>query len=149
MHFLQNVFEMTALTIISVINHYHINRLHLFWDILYNRCNITEYITKEIYTLSYVLSFCWGIVFDVTCGQWLTGRSDFDQRLARLPDQGTLRGWRIRVRRRSLTARPASSNILGRGQPMRWSCLIALTVKVWGWLWGSGTTSSARELYIH
>ena len=35
MHFLLDVFEMTAITLVSVINHYHINGLHLFWDNLY------------------------------------------------------------------------------------------------------------------
>ena len=35
MHFLQNVFQMTAIALVSVINHYHINELHLFWDTLY------------------------------------------------------------------------------------------------------------------
>ena len=28
--FLQNVFQMTAIVLVSVINHYHINGLHLF-----------------------------------------------------------------------------------------------------------------------
>ena len=37
MHFLKDVFQMTSFTLISVINHYHINRLHLFWDTLYFR----------------------------------------------------------------------------------------------------------------
>ena len=32
MHFLQDVFQMTALAIVSVINHYHRNGLHPFWD---------------------------------------------------------------------------------------------------------------------
>ena len=35
MHFLQDVDQMTATALISVINHHHINRLHLFWDNLY------------------------------------------------------------------------------------------------------------------
>ena len=35
MHFLQNGFHMTAIALISVINHYHINGLHLFLDTLY------------------------------------------------------------------------------------------------------------------
>ena len=30
MHFLQDAFQMTAIALASVINHYHINRLHLF-----------------------------------------------------------------------------------------------------------------------
>ena len=34
MHFLLDVFEMTAIELFSVINHYHINGLHLFWDAL-------------------------------------------------------------------------------------------------------------------
>ena len=40
MHFLQDVFQMTAITLVPVINHYHINGLHLFWDILYNKAMI-------------------------------------------------------------------------------------------------------------
>ena len=34
-HFLQDVFQMTAIALVSVINPYHINGLHLFWDTLY------------------------------------------------------------------------------------------------------------------
>ena len=33
--YLQDVFEMAAIECISVINHFHINGLHLFWDSLY------------------------------------------------------------------------------------------------------------------
>ena len=33
--FLQNMFQKTAFAFISVINHYHINGLHQFWDTLY------------------------------------------------------------------------------------------------------------------
>ena len=33
-HFLQDVFQMTAIVLVSVINH-HINGLYLFWDTLY------------------------------------------------------------------------------------------------------------------
>ena len=36
MYFLQDVFQMSAIALVSVINHYHINGLHLFWDIQYN-----------------------------------------------------------------------------------------------------------------
>ena len=35
MHFLQDMFQITAIALISLINHYHINGLHLFWDTLY------------------------------------------------------------------------------------------------------------------
>ena len=35
MHFLQDMFQMTAIVPVTVINHYHINGLHLFWDTLY------------------------------------------------------------------------------------------------------------------
>ena len=35
MHFLQEVFQIITKAFVSVINHYHINGLHLFWDILY------------------------------------------------------------------------------------------------------------------
>ena len=35
MHFLLDGFQMTAITLVSVINPYHINGLHLFWDSLY------------------------------------------------------------------------------------------------------------------
>ena len=30
MHFLQDVFQMTTIALVSIINHYHINGLHLF-----------------------------------------------------------------------------------------------------------------------
>ena len=33
--FLQDVFQKNATALVSVINHYHINGLHLFWDTLY------------------------------------------------------------------------------------------------------------------
>ena len=32
MHFLLDVFQMTAIMIVAVINHYFIYGLHLFWD---------------------------------------------------------------------------------------------------------------------
>ena len=35
MYFLQDVFQMTAVVLVSVINHYHFKGLHLFWDTLY------------------------------------------------------------------------------------------------------------------
>ena len=35
MHFLQDVFQMTAIVPVSVINQYHNNELNLFWDTLY------------------------------------------------------------------------------------------------------------------
>ena len=35
MHFLLDVFQMTTIALVSVINHYPINGLHLFWDTLY------------------------------------------------------------------------------------------------------------------
>ena len=34
--FLQDLFQMTGIVLLSVINHYHINGLHLFWDTLYD-----------------------------------------------------------------------------------------------------------------
>ena len=34
-HFLQDVFLMAAIALVSVINHSYINALHLFWDILH------------------------------------------------------------------------------------------------------------------
>ena len=34
MHFLQDVFQMTAIAFVSIINHYPNNGLHLFWDTL-------------------------------------------------------------------------------------------------------------------
>ena len=34
MHFLQDVSQMTAIVLVSVINHYHIYGFHLFWDTL-------------------------------------------------------------------------------------------------------------------
>ena len=35
MHFLLDMFQMTTIVFVSVINNYHIIGLHLFWDILY------------------------------------------------------------------------------------------------------------------
>ena len=35
MYFLQDMFQMRDIVLVSVINHYHSNGLHLFWDILY------------------------------------------------------------------------------------------------------------------
>ena len=35
MHFLQDVFQMTIIALVSVINHNHINGLYLFWYTLY------------------------------------------------------------------------------------------------------------------
>ena len=35
MYFLQEVFQMTTIALLSVINRYHINGLHLFWDTFY------------------------------------------------------------------------------------------------------------------
>ena len=35
MHFLQDMFQITTIAPISVIYHYHINGLHLFWNTLY------------------------------------------------------------------------------------------------------------------
>ena len=34
-HFLQDLFQMTAIALVSVINHCHINRLNLLLDTLY------------------------------------------------------------------------------------------------------------------
>ena len=36
MHFLQDVFQIIAIALVSEINHYHTNGLHLFLDTLYN-----------------------------------------------------------------------------------------------------------------
>ena len=35
MHFSQDVFQMTAIALESIINNYYVNELHLFWDTLY------------------------------------------------------------------------------------------------------------------
>ena len=34
-HFLHYMFQMTAIALVSVINHYHINGLHPFWNTVY------------------------------------------------------------------------------------------------------------------
>ena len=39
-YFLQDVFQMTAIELISAINYYHINGLHLFWDTLVNNYSL-------------------------------------------------------------------------------------------------------------
>ena len=46
-HFWQDMFQMTAITLVSVINHYHINGLHLLWDTLYITREISIIIYKE------------------------------------------------------------------------------------------------------
>ena len=38
--FLQDVFKMTVIAGVLVINHYHMNGLHLFWNALYFEANI-------------------------------------------------------------------------------------------------------------
>ena len=45
MHFLQDVIQMTVIALVSVINHYHINGLHLFWDTLHIAC--IKYLKKD------------------------------------------------------------------------------------------------------
>ena len=35
MYFLQNMFQMTGIVLVTEISHYHINGLHLFWDTVY------------------------------------------------------------------------------------------------------------------
>ena len=37
MDFLSEGFQMTEIALVSVINHYHINGLHVFWDIVCKR----------------------------------------------------------------------------------------------------------------
>ena len=34
MHFLSDVFQMTAIALVSAINHYQFNGLYLFWDVI-------------------------------------------------------------------------------------------------------------------
>ena len=48
MHFLQDVFQMTAIALVSETNHYHINELHLFWDTLYLNINNERLISNRI-----------------------------------------------------------------------------------------------------
>ena len=45
MHFLQDVFQMTAIALVSVINDYYTKGLHLFWDTLY----LSMFTTKNTY----------------------------------------------------------------------------------------------------
>ena len=46
-HFLEDMFQMIAIALVSVINHYYIHGLHLFWDTLYIGTNrIIILITK-------------------------------------------------------------------------------------------------------
>ena len=54
LHFLQDVFQMTAIVLVSVINHYHINGLHLFWDILY--INTLNHLTVCKRMLNWIIS---------------------------------------------------------------------------------------------
>ena len=48
-HFLQNVFQITVIALVSEIKHYQNDRLHLFWDSLYKK--------KIIFVPFIVLSF--------------------------------------------------------------------------------------------
>ena len=50
MHFLQDVFQMITFALVSVINQFHINELHLFWDTLYS---ISFFFVKSLFK-----SFC-------------------------------------------------------------------------------------------
>ena len=42
-HFLQDVFQMTYIALVSVINPNYINGFHLFWDNLYNHMVSSNY----------------------------------------------------------------------------------------------------------
>ena len=53
MHFLQDVLQMTAIAFVSVIKNYHINELHLFWDILYTHAHTHIYIYIYIYIYNF------------------------------------------------------------------------------------------------
>ena len=48
--FLQDVYQMTTIVLLSEINHYHINKLHLFWDTLF------MYVYIPLASLTYRLS---------------------------------------------------------------------------------------------
>ena len=39
-HLLQDMFQLSVIALVSVLNHYHINGLHLFWDALYFAYNL-------------------------------------------------------------------------------------------------------------
>ena len=59
-HFLQNMFQMTALTFVSVINKYHINGLHLFWDTLYIILEkLKQTVKKNLIIFCYWHEFYW------------------------------------------------------------------------------------------
>ena len=49
MHFLHDVFQMTAISFVLVWNHYHINGLNLFWDTLYTHTHTHTHIYIYIY----------------------------------------------------------------------------------------------------
>ena len=46
-HFLQDVLQMATIALVSVITHFHINGLHLFWDTLFVYIYIYIYIYRE------------------------------------------------------------------------------------------------------
>ena len=58
MRFLLDVFQMIAFAFVSVINHYHINGLHVFYDTLFltNFSQWAEYDTMPIFNLEYSFS---------------------------------------------------------------------------------------------
>ena len=43
--FLLDVLQMAAIVLVPVINHYYINELHLFWDILYDQTKRRGHVT--------------------------------------------------------------------------------------------------------
>ena len=62
MHFLLDMFQMTTIAFVSIINHYHINGLHLFWDTLYIKLGyfyilVSNLEMKVIEILKYFLPF--------------------------------------------------------------------------------------------
>ena len=67
MHFLLGVLHMTTIALASVINHYHINGLHLFWDTLYftevvidKRRKVSSVLNDLPLTIDFILSACRG-----------------------------------------------------------------------------------------
>ena len=65
MHFLKEVFQMTAIILVSVINHYHINGLHLFWDTQYLKIYHCEQIISlkiDIWMYSFLSIIICGLI---------------------------------------------------------------------------------------
>ena len=57
MHFLLDVFQMTTIVLVSVINPYHINGLQVFWDTLKSETKKNTISLVELLAARYILKY--------------------------------------------------------------------------------------------